>query len=342
MSLRARLGSLRDLALAAAVVFIVGGVAMLAAGVNPFVGFGALLDGALGNRSELGETLIQTTALLFPALGIALAFRAGLFNIGAEGQLVLGGLAAGAVGATLHAPPLVAIAAALLAAALAGGAWGGLAGFLRARFGANEVIATLMLNVIAGLLAAYLVDGVLRDPSGQASETSLVLPVAQLPVIVPDTRLTIGIILALVAVAIVRYVLSETVFGYELRATGEAPDAARRAGIDVKRTALVAMALSGALAGMGGATIVLGVLHRFNTQLSPGYGFVAIAVALVGRLDPLFIAIAAFAFGILQSGAIAMQAEAGVPRDVIGVVEGVVILALAGRRYLASRANRER
>jgi simple sugar transport system permease protein len=342
MSVRARLGSLRDLALAAAVVFIVGGVAMLAASVNPFVGFGALLDGALGNRSELGETLIQTTALLFPALGIALAFRAGLFNIGAEGQLVLGGLAAGAVGATLHAPPIVAIAAAIAAGALAGGAWGGLAGFLRARFGANEVIATLMLNVVAGLLAAYLVNGVLRDPSGQASETSLVLPVAQLPVIVPDTRLTIGIVLALVAAAIVRYVLSETVFGYELRATGEAPDAARRAGIDVKRTALVAMAWSGALAGIGGATIVLGVLHRFNTQLSPGYGFVAIAVALVGRLDPFFIAIAAFAFGILQSGAIAMQAEAGVPRDVIGVVEGVVILALAGRRYLAARANRER
>jgi simple sugar transport system permease protein len=189
------------------------------------------------------------------------------------------------------------------------------------------------------LLAAYLVNGILRDPSGQASETSLVLPVAQLPVIVPDTRLTIGIVLALVAAAIVRYVLSQTVFGYELRATGEAPDAARRAGIDVKRTALIAMAWSGALAGIGGATIVLGVLHRFNTQLSPGYGFVAIAVALVGNLEPLWIGVAAFAFGILQNGALSMQAEANVPRDIVNVIEGLVIIALAGRRVISARRS---
>jgi simple sugar transport system permease protein len=341
-TLRARLGAFRDLGLAAVIVFVVGGIAMLAAGVSPLAGFGSLFDGALGNKSELGETLIQTTALLFPALGIALAFRAGLFNIGAEGQLVLGGLAAGIVGANLQAPAIVAIPIALLAGAAAGGAWGGLAGFLRARFGANEVIATLMLNVVAALLAGYYVNNLFRDANSQASETPLVLPQMQLPVIVPDTRLTIGILLALAAAAIVRYVLSQTVFGYELRAAGEAPDAARRAGIDISRTALLSMTLAGALAGLGGATIVLGVLHRFNTQLSPGYGFVAIAVALVGRLDPLFICVAAFAFGILQSGAIAMQAEAGVPRDVIGIVEGVVIIALAGRRYLAVRATRER
>ncbi|MFN2460855.1 MAG: ABC transporter permease [Candidatus Velthaea sp.] len=327
----------RDLAVALVVVFGVGSLAMLLAHASPIDGFAALFGGALGNASEVAETLVQTTALLFPALGIALAFRAGLFNIGAEGQLVLGGLAAGVLGAALPLPGIVVIPVALAAGAAAGGAWGGLAGFLRARFGANEVIATLMLNVVAALLATYLVGGPLKAPGATASETPLLPATAWLPAIVPDTRLTISFVIAVALALLLRFVLARTVFGYELRAAGEAPEAARRAGIDLARTAFTAMALSGAIAGLGGATIVMGVLHRFNNGLSPGYGFVAIAVALVGNLDPLFIVIAAFAFGILQSGAIAMQAEAQVPRDVVGIIEGLVIIALAGRRVVASR-----
>jgi simple sugar transport system permease protein len=331
--------ALRDLGIATIVVFGVGSLAMLLAHVSPIAGFGALLDGALGNTSELAETLLQTTALLFPALGIALAFRAGLFNIGAEGQLVLGGLTAGVLGVVLPLPAPILIPLLLLAAAVAGGLWGGIAGFMKARFGANEVIATLMLNVIAGLLALYLVNGPLKEPGASASETALLPHAAWLPTLVPDTRLTISFALAVVLAFVLRWVFARTVFGYELRAAGAAPEAARRAGIDLARMSLVAMSLSGAIAGVGGATIVMGVLHRFNTGLSPGYGFVAIAVALVGNLDPLFIIIAAFAFGILQSGAIAMQAEAGVPRDVIALVEGLVILALAGRRMIAARRS---
>jgi ABC-type uncharacterized transport system permease subunit len=327
----------RDLLVALLVVFGVGSIAMLLAHASPIDGFSALFNGALGNPSEIAETLVQTTALLFPALGIALAFRAGLFNIGAEGQLVLGGLTAGILGAVIPLPGIVVIPIALIAGACVGGLWGGLAGFLRARFGANEVIATLMLNVIAALLATYLVGGPLKQPGAGASETPLLPQQAWLPAILPDTRLTISFIIAIVLAIALRYVFTRTVFGYELRAAGEAPEAARRAGIDLSRTALTAMALSGAMAGLGGATIVMGVLHRFNTGLSPGYGFVAIAVALVGNLDPLFIIIAAFAFGILQSGAIAMQAEAQVPRDVVGIIEGLVIIALAGRRIVASR-----
>jgi len=327
----------RDVLVALIVVFGVGSVAMLLAHASPIDGFSALFNGALGNTSEISETLVQTTALLFPALGIALAFRAGLFNIGAEGQLLLGGLAAGVLGAALPLPGIIIIPVALLAGATVGGLWGGLAGFLRARFGANEVIATLMLNVIAALLATYLVGGPLKEPGAGASETPSLAPSAWLPTILPDTRLTISFVIAIVLALALRYVFTRTVFGYELRAAGEAPEAARRAGINLSRTALTAMALSGAMAGLGGATIVMGVLHRFNTGLSPGYGFIAIAVALVGNLDPLFIIIAAFAFGILQSGAIAMQAEAHVPRDVVGIIEGLVIIALAGRRIVASR-----
>ena len=334
-----RLRIVRDLAVALIVVFGVGSIAMLLAHVSPIDGFSALFDGAFGTTSEFAETLVSATALLFPALGIALAFRAGLFNIGAEGQLVLGGLAAGVAGVFVPGPPIVSIVVTLLAGAIAGGVWGGIAGFLKARFGANEVIATLMLNVIAALVATYAVDGPLHFATANEGETPLLAHTAWLPTIVPDTRLTISIVIALALAFALRFVFNRTVFGFELRAAGEAPEAARRSGVDLSRIALLAMTFSGAIAGLGGATLVTGVLHRFNTGLIPGYGFVAIAVALVGNLEPIWIAVAAFAFGILQNGALSMQAEANVPRDIVNVVEGLVIIALAGRLFVASRRS---
>ena len=328
---------LRDVVITLVLVLGVGSIAMLLAKVSPVDGFGALLDGAFGTREEIAETLVQTTNLLFPALGVALAFRAGLFNIGAEGQLILGGLFAGWMGAQFPLPAFLALPMVLVAGTLAGGAWGAIPGFLRARFGANEVIATLMLNVIAVLLATYLVGGPMAQPGGAAQETASLPHAAQLPNLVVDSRLTWAFVIALALAFALRWLLTRTRFGYELRAAGEAPEAARRAGIDLGRTALVALTLSGAIAGLGGATIVSGVLHRFNTGLSPGYGFIAIAVALVGSLDPLWICLAALAFGMLQSGGVAMQAEAGVPREVVTLVEGLVIIALAGRRVVAVR-----
>jgi ABC-type uncharacterized transport system permease subunit len=334
-----RLRIVRDLGIALIIVFGAGSIAMLLAHVSPIDGFSALFDGAFGTTSEFAETLVSATALLFPALGIALAFRAGLFNIGAEGQLVLGALAAGVAGVFVPGPPVVSIVVTLLAGAIAGGVWGGIAGFLKARFGANEVIATIMLNVIAALLATYAVDGPLHFASANEGETPLLAQTAWLPTIVPDTRLTISVFIALLLAAGLRFVFNRTVFGFELRAAGEAPEAARRAGVDLRRIAFLALTFSGAIAGLGGATLVTGVLHRFNTGLSPGYGFVAIAVALVGNLQPVWIAVAAFAFGILQNGALSMQAEANVPRNIIDVVEGLVIIALAGRRYVASRRS---
>jgi simple sugar transport system permease protein len=332
-----RLRLVRDLLVAAIIVFGVGSVAMLLARVSPIDGFSALFDGAFGTTSEFAETLVAATALLFPALGIALAFRGGLFNIGAEGQLVLGGLAAGIAGVFVPGPPAVSVPVTLLAGAIAGGLWGGIAGFLKARFGANEVIATLMLNVVAALSATYAVDGPLHFATANEGETPLLASSAWLPAILAGTRLTIALPIALALAGGLWFVFHRSVFGFELRAAGEAPAAARRAGIDLQRVSLLALAASGAIAGVGGATIVTGVMHRFNTGLSPGYGFVAIAVALVGNLEPFGIAIAAFAFGILQNGALSMQAEANVPRDVVNVIEGLVIVALAGRRYVAAR-----
>ncbi len=333
--LRTRAG--RDVAVVLIAVFGVGSLAMLLAHVSPLVGFGALFDGAFGTPEEIAETLVQTTNLLFPALGVAIAFRAGLFNIGAEGQLVLGGFAAGWLGAQFPLPGYLAIPMVLFGGAVAGGAWGAIPGFLRAKLGANEVISTLMLNFVATLLTTYLVTGPLAQTGGGSQETGTLPKAAQLPDLLVDSRLTYAFVIALVLAAVLWWVLRRTVFGYALRAAGEAPEAARRAGIDLGRTAFVAMTLSGAIAGLGGATIVAGVLHRFNTGLSPGYGFIAIAVALVGNLDPLWIVVAALGFGMLQSGGVAMQAEAGVPREVVSLVTGLVIVALAGRRAIAAR-----
>ena len=319
--------------------FFLAACAMLVAGVSPLDGFQALFIGSLGGKQQISETLVQTTALLFPALGISLAFRAGLFNIGAEGQLMVGGLAAGALGAHFAPATPIAIAALLACGFVGGGIWGGIAGWLRARFDANEIISTLMLNFIALALANYLVSGPLKSAAAVGSETAPLPPSSWLPLLIPDTRLSIGLIIAVLAALVLRWVFTRTIFGYELRAAGEAPEAARRNGVNMPRITWLALTLSGAIAGLGGATLVTGVLHRFNTQLSPGYGYTAIAVALVGDLNPLWVCVAAFGFGILEAGGLAMQALADVPKDAIHVIEGLIILVLAARRYVATRAE---
>jgi ABC-type uncharacterized transport system permease subunit len=324
---------------AVVLIVVLMSLAMIAAGTSPVDGFTALIVGALGGRNQIGETLVATTALLFPALGICLAFRAGLFNIGAEGQLLIGALCAGALGAVLLVPGPVGIALMLIAGAIGGGAWGAIAGWMKARFGANEIISTLMLNFVAAYLALDLVSGPLKGPLAAGAETAWLDPKYWLPTLLPATRLSIALVLALALALVLQWMFSRTVFGYDLRASGEAPEAARRSGINLARLTWLALTLSGAIAGIGGATIVSGELHRFNTQLSPGYGFTAIAVALVGDLQPLWICVAAFGFGILESGGLAMQASAQVPKDAIHVIEGLIIFVLAARRYVATRVE---
>jgi simple sugar transport system permease protein len=324
---------------AIALAFFLAACAMLFAGVSPADGFEALFIGSLGGRQQIAETLVQTTALLFPALGITLAFRAGLFNIGAEGQLLIGALACGAVGAHVVTSTPLAIFVLLACGFIGGGVWGAIAGWLRAQFNANEIISTLMLNFVAIALANYLVSGPLKSPAAVGAETAPLPASSWLPLLIPDTRLSIGLIIAIVAAFVLRWIFTRTVFGYDLRASGEAPDAARRNGVNMPRMTLLALTFSGAIAGLGGATIVTGVLHRFNTQLSPGYGYTAIAVALVGDLNPLWVCVAAFGFGILEAGGLAMQALADVPKDAIHVIEGLIILVLAARRYIATRAE---
>jgi len=321
---RRLLGPLISLLLALAVSALI----MLAFHANPIEAYGALLIGALGSKQGLAETLVQMTAFLFAGLGVAIAFRAGLFNIGAEGQLTVGALCTAIVGAALHLPWPIEIPLCLLAGAAGGGAWAAIAGVLRARLGASEVITTIMLNYIAFFFANYLVSGPLQG-NVAAPETALIAASAALPPIVAQTRLTAAFPLAIVVAVALAWWLRRTVAGYELRAVGRSERAARYAGIDVRRVLVRAMTTSGALAGLAGATEVLGLFHRFNVQLSPGYGFMSIAVALIGGSDPIGVIFSSFFFGIMQNGALSMQALASVPKDLVAIVEGLVILFVA-------------
>lgn len=283
------------------------------------------------------ETLVQTATLLFPSLAVAFAFRAGLFNIGAEGQLVIGGLFAGIVGAQLSLGP-ASIPLILLAGLVGGGVWGAIAGIIRSRWEGNEIIATLMLTFLADLLANYLLSSPLRIADAVGSETPLIARSAWLPTMFPHSRLTLALPIGLALAFFLRFLFTRTVIGYELRAVGDAPEAARRAGIDPKRIAFPALAMSGAIAGLGGATIVDGILHRFNTELSPGYGFIAIAVALVGSLEPVQIIAASFLFGALQNGALELQMQAHIPKEIVTCLEGLLIVVLAARRRFSTSA----
>ncbi len=324
--------------LAVVMALIIGGLVMLATGVSPgsiAAAFAALFVGSLGSVGAISETLTAGAPLILAGLGVALAFRAGLFNIGAEGQLLLGGLAAVVVGFSFDGLPwFIHLPLALIIGAAVGAGWAAIAGWLKAATGAHEVITTIMLNFIAFRLSDYL----LRNPPiqrvGRSDPISKsVLPSAELPPILtwldPNLRLHAGIILALLAVGFVSWLLFRTTIGFEFRAAGLNPDAARYAGMRSSVIIVVVMAISGALCGLAGANQVLGVLQRASPNFSSDIGFDAIAVALLGRSHPVGVLLAGLLFGALEAGGRQMQVDAGVSLDLIGVVQALVIIFIA-------------
>ncbi len=324
--------------IAVVLALALGGVIMLATGVSlEAVGlsYASLFSGSVGSLYAISETLTAAAPLILAGLGLAVGFRAGLFNIGAEGQVLIGGMAAVIVGFSFEGmPAIIHIPLALAAGALAGAAWAAIAGWLRAATGAHEVITTIMLN----LISYRLVDYMLRNPPvqkpGRADPISKsVLPSAQLPHLFdwidPALRVHAGIILALAAVAFVYWLLFHTTIGFEFRASGYNPDAARYAGMRSGLIIVAVMALAGALAGLGGANQVLGVLGRASPGFSGGVGFDAIAVALLGRSHPVGVLLAGLLFGALQAGGRQMQVGAGVSLDLIAVIQGLIIIFIA-------------
>ena len=311
--------------------FGVAGIAIFVTGSDPTAAFGALFQGAFTNHDALAESLVATVPYIFLGLAVAFGFKAGLFNIGAEGQFYLGAVFGVFTGYSIRGlPGIVEIPLALAAGMLGGFLWAAVPGLLKARTGAHEVITTIMLNYIAFQLTDFLINrGPMTDPHSSAPKTPYIDPNAYLPIIWPGTRLHLGLVLALVAIPLVWFLIERTTVGFRVRAVGFNPDAARAAGISVSWTLVTVMGISGALAGLAGSGEVLGLSHYMPSSFSLGLGFDSIAVALLARSNPWAILPAAFLFGALRHGAAFMQLETQVSSDMISIVQATVIMFIA-------------
>jgi ABC-type uncharacterized transport system permease subunit len=335
--------------------FVLGGLAIGIPVLLWLLGFdaepamAALWSGSVGSSYAIASgTLVRATPLILTGLSVGLAFRAGVFNIGVEGQLLAGAAAATAVAVI---PAIggghVATLLALLAGAVAGAFWAGIAALLRVRFRVLEVLSTILLNFVALYVVSYLVRGPLQEPLHVYPQSSTIAPAERLPRLLPGSRLHAGFLISLVLAAAVWWALRNTAAGFRIRATGANAEAARIAGgIDVRRTTAQVFLLSGAIGGLAGAIEVMGVTFALYENLSPGYGYTGIAVALLARLDPLGVIASGLLFGALEAGASAMQRDAAVPSVVVSVIEAIIILATViawpspvGRRDAATRAD---
>ena len=299
----------------------------------PLAAYAALFQGALGSFDGLVRTLVASTPLVFGGLSVGLAFRAGLFNIGAQGQFLLGALAAVWVGVMLRdASPFIALPAALAAGMLAGAAWGFIPGFLKAVSGAHEVVTTIMLNYTAVSVIAWAVSEPLDQP-GSASPITATVENAGLPILIGRTGHA-GILLAIVAVVVVWWLLFKTTRGFEIRTVGANPDAARYAGMRPRFITVLTMAMAGALAGLAGAVVLLGVTRYMTASFGTTVGFDSIAVALLGRSHPVGIVFAALLFGAMRSGAPLMQIQAGIPAELVDVLQAMILLFLVANAVI--------
>jgi general nucleoside transport system permease protein len=305
----------------------------------PIAAYAALFEGAFGSLDAIVNTLVSTTPLILGGLSVALAFKAGLFNIGAQGQFLLGALGAVAMGVTVASlPPIVAIPLALGAGMLAGALWGFIPGALKALSGAHEVVTTIMLNYIALAVVAWSVSGPLDTPESPEPLTASVGNAA-LPILIGRNG-HLGILIAFAAVAIVWWLLSRTTLGFEIRTVGANPDAARYAGMRPRTLIILTMTLAGLLAGSAGAVTVLGVTRNMTASFVTTVGFDSIAVALLARSNPVAIVFSALLFGSLRSGAALMQIRVGIPSELIDVLQATILLFLIANpllRYLRRR-----
>ncbi len=299
----------------------------------PIRAYQALWDGSLGSENGRVTTLVQTAPLLLAGLGVGLGFRAGLFNIGAQGQFLVGAVfcVAGAL-VVREQDPIIAIPFSLLVGAIAGAVWGFIPGVLKAFRGAHEVVTTIMLNFIALALVSWMITGPLRQPRAPQAVTPDVGN-ATLPILFGrDGHL--GILLAFLAVPIVWFVLNRMTIGFEIRAVGANPEASRYAGMKPRRLIVFTMSAAGMLAGLAGTINILGISHHMNASFSTTVGFDAITVALLGRSNPIGIMLSALLFGMLRAGASQMQIQAGVPAELVDMLEAIILFFLVASPVL--------
>jgi simple sugar transport system permease protein len=309
--------------------FLVGAIILALYGYSPVEAYKALILGAFGNGFNISQTIANATPLIFTGLAVAFAFRAGVFNIGGEGQLYLGGFAAAITGIYIHLPGELTLVAALLAGALAGALWALIPVLVSGHNPAILVVITIMMNSIGTLLADYLLRHHFLGPQATTFETAPLPPNGILPRLFKGSQLSVGIFLAIGAVIIVYYLLFHTSWGFELRAGGHNPLASQYAGIKAFKNTIGAMLVSGALSGLAGAVVILGVYQRFVGGFSPGYGWDGIAVALLARNSPFVILLTAVLFGALRSGGLNLNMVTNVPVDLISVLLGLTICFVA-------------
>ncbi|HPD40104.1 MAG TPA: ABC transporter permease [Anaerolineae bacterium] len=331
---------------------LVGALMLLALGANPLVAYAALVEGAFGSLNAIADTLVRATPLLFVGVGICIASRGGVTNIGGEGQFVVGALCAVLVGLSFpDGPALLVVPAALLAGMVGGAIWGGIPGLLKAHFNVNEILSTVMMNQIAVQGMNFLLIGPLMDPvqlqrASRIPQTARISPAFDLPRLAP-TRLHLGTLLAILMAVLVYILLWRTTLGYRIRAVGLNKEAARYAGINVPRYIALSLALSGALAGLAGAVQIYGVNFRMFTDGSAtGFtgsaGFHGIVAALFGQLHPLGTIPAAFLFGGLLVGANKLQRAVQVPAALIVTLNGLVVVFVVSTELWRQKRARRR
>jgi len=337
--------------IAVVAAFIVGGIVILIIGDSPIQTYKLMFGSAFSWPDGIGYTLFNATPLIFTGLAVAVAFRCGLLNIGAEGQLYVGAFAAawvglkfgapdaanGVISQFMHLPGIVLLPLCCIAAIVAGAIWGGIPGLLKAKFGSHEVINTIMLNFIAVALVSYFTQYYYKVPGDAIMQTAPISPsahIARLGKFIPGLPeripLNLSFVLAILACVFVYLLLWKTKWGYEIRATGQNPSAAEYGGISIRKQIILAMAISGGLAGMVGINEVLGYRYRYYDGFSANYGFVGIAVALLGRNHPVGVFLAAILFAILLRGGIFVDAyTVNVSKDIVDMLQGIVIIFVA-------------
>jgi simple sugar transport system permease protein len=310
---------------------VIGAVIIFFTGASVTKAYSGLFVGALGTPTAIANTLVEATPYIFAGLAVALGFKGGMFNIGVEGQLAMGSMAAAVAGFAIKGLPLIIhLPLTVLIGLLGGAIWGAIPGWLRAKTGAHEVITTIMLNYIAIRLTDYLIKVTFVDRTASAPRTPFIEPSAQFPYLFgQDYRLNAAFLLALVMVGVVWWLLKKTTIGFEIRTVGSNPDAAQYAGMSITRNFVLTMALSGALAGLAGAGQVLGLEHNLKASFSAGYGFDSIAIALLARSNPIAVVPAAIFWGALRNGAGLMQLQSGISINLINIIQALVIIFVA-------------
>ncbi|MDK2785949.1 MAG: ral nucleoside transport system permease protein [Thermotoga sp.] len=317
------------------IALLIAAVVIVLIGQNPVIAYKAMIEGAFGDLQALADTIIKTTPLILTGLAVGFGFRAGIFNIGAEGQMIMGAILATVVGMNMRGvPPSLAIPLTMIAGMLGGAVWASIAGYLKAKTGAHEVVTTIMLNWIATYISSYLITGPLAVGSGTPKSPEIA-PSAKLPPIVTvgALEMTSGIVISIITAVVIYIVLEKTRTGYEVKATGFNPYAAEYGGISISKNIVMSMAISGALAGLAGALEVMGLHHRFLGTLSGGKGFDGISIALIGQNHPIGIIFASFLIASLRTGSSNMQ-FVGVPKHIVTIIQGIVIFLVAADRIV--------